>query len=104
MIIKGRAFTNTVGGEYEYIHKYRVTNTNTKYSLSKQYTMCTFFADQTRGFGKPNYRHTCIVMHVHPRKRLCYYLSNWVRNEVAMRESFILPLNLIGACVDVHTI
>ena len=24
-----RALTNTVGGEYEYIHEYRVTNTNT---------------------------------------------------------------------------
>ena len=24
-----RALTNTVGGEYEYIHKYTVTNTNT---------------------------------------------------------------------------
>ena len=24
-----RALTNTVGGEYEYIHEYRVTNMNT---------------------------------------------------------------------------
>ena len=27
-----RALTNTVGGEYECIHDYRVTNTNAKYS------------------------------------------------------------------------
>ena len=27
--LKIRALTNTVGGEYEYIHEYRVTNTNT---------------------------------------------------------------------------
>ena len=28
-----RALTNTVGGEYEYIHEYRVTNTNTVFAL-----------------------------------------------------------------------
>ena len=28
----------------------------------------------------------------------------WVRNEVAMRENLMLPLEHIGACVDVHTI
>ena len=39
-----------------------------------------------------------------PSKRLCYYLSNLVWNEVAMRESFLLPLDHIGVCVDVHTI
>ena len=27
-----RALTNTVGGEYECIHDYRVTNTNANYS------------------------------------------------------------------------
>ena len=27
--VTNRALTNTVGGEYEYIHEYRVTNTNT---------------------------------------------------------------------------
>ena len=33
---------------------------------------------------------------VHPSKRLCSYLPNCVRNEVAMRESFLLPLQGMG--------
>ena len=32
IIIIIRALTNTVGGEYECIHDYRVTNTNAKHS------------------------------------------------------------------------
>ena len=45
-----------------------------------------------------------IHIHVHPSKRLCYYLSNCARNEVAMGESFFLTLEGIGWCVGVHTI
>ena len=33
LLMLSRALTNTVGGEYEYIHKYRVMNTNTVFAL-----------------------------------------------------------------------
>ena len=64
--------------------------------------ICTFFNDRIQFLQRLKLRHTS----VHSSKRLCYYLANCARNEieVAMRESFLLPLQGIGVCVNVHTI
>ena len=35
-------------------------------------------------------------VHIHLSKRLCYYLSNWVRKEVAIKERMFLTLQSVG--------
>ena len=62
----------------------------------------TIFNDRIQFLQGLKLRHTS--MHIQVNAYRCYYLSNWVRNDVAMSESLILPLVHIRACVDVDTI